>query len=183
MPFCFNWANESWARTWSAIAHASPWADQYETDEQDDDSGMLMEQKYGNESAWQEHIRYLFPFFQDARYIRVDGRPVFMIYHPETVYCLSDMICCWNAYLRDHGDKEIYLITGVHDSAVPFAGLKSACDAYYMADQILRRFGNIFRQRFWQGVYAIMMRRYTGMRFSDWRHPKIETGSISMPLS
>ena len=134
MPFCFNWANESWARTWSAIAHASPWADQYETDEQDDDSGMLMEQKYGNESAWQEHIRYLFPFFQDARYIRMDGRPVFMIYHPETVYCLSDMISCWNAYLRDHGDKEVYLITGVHDSAVPFAGLKSACDAYYMAD-------------------------------------------------
>ncbi len=132
MPFCFNWANGTWARTWSAISSASPWADQYETDEQEDASGILLEQKYGDKAAWEQHIAYLLPFFQDKRYIRVDGRPVFVIYHPETVYCISDMIAYWNTYLQNYGEKGIYWIAGVHDVAVPYSGIKTDFDAFYM---------------------------------------------------
>lgn len=140
MPFCFNWANESWARTWSAVNNASPWADQYETDEQENSSGMLLEQKYGRESAWKQHIQYLLPFFQDSRYIRHDGHPVFMMYHPDEVYCLSDMIAYWNDYLRDHGEKELYWIAGVHDVAVPFSGIANDFDAYYMTTAPIWRY-------------------------------------------
>ncbi len=30
MPFCFCWANESWARSWGGVSGANPWADKFE---------------------------------------------------------------------------------------------------------------------------------------------------------
>lgn len=134
MPFCFNWASESWGRTWSAVSNATPWADRYETDTQEREDGLLLEQKYGNEEAWTEHIAYLLPFFQDKRYIRVNGRPVFMLYRPESIFCLSDMVDCWNEYLQSHGEEKLFLIGAVHDRAIPFAGIANAMDAYYVPE-------------------------------------------------
>lgn len=67
MPLCFCWANESWARTWSNISEKNAWAGIYENKRKDDTivagTGVLLEQKYGNEKEWREHFEYLLPFF------------------------------------------------------------------------------------------------------------------------
>jgi len=61
-PFMLCWANENWTRVWDGGT-----------------SDILLEQKYSEEDDI-AHINYLLPFFKDNRYIKVDGKPVFIIY-------------------------------------------------------------------------------------------------------
>jgi lipopolysaccharide biosynthesis protein len=61
-PFCLCWANENWSRAWNG-----------------GDREILIEQKYSDEDDL-HHIEALIPYFLDPRYIRIDGKPVFIIY-------------------------------------------------------------------------------------------------------
>ena len=61
-PFCLCWANENWTRKW---------------DGQEDQ--VLLEQRYSPADDL-AHIRSLIPMFFDPRYIRVGGRPIFLVY-------------------------------------------------------------------------------------------------------
>ena len=61
-PFMLCWANENWTRVWDG-----------------GDNDMLLEQTY-TEADYYAHAEYLMPYFKDERYIKVDGKPVFIIY-------------------------------------------------------------------------------------------------------
>lgn len=64
-PFCLCWANENWTRSW------------------DGRSGkILMEQHYSDADDL-AHIQHLLPVFGDTRYVRVGGRPLFLVYRTE----------------------------------------------------------------------------------------------------
>ena len=123
MQFCFCWANDSWARSWSAIEDTNSWAEAFEPGQ--DDAGIasgkkiLAEQDYGTEKDWKKHFDYLLPFFRDDRYIKIGGKPVFIIYKPELCGCLDEMIAYWRALAEEDGLRGIYVI-GSH--------LKSAHD-------------------------------------------------------
>ena len=62
-PFCLAWANEPWTRTWLGQGE------------------VLMGQRYSAEDDV-AHARWLLPAWADPRWLRVDGRPVFVIYCP-----------------------------------------------------------------------------------------------------
>lgn len=61
MPFCFYWANESWKRSWSDLQKGNVWSEIYENSERKG-TGILLNQQYGDEKEWKEHINYLLPF-------------------------------------------------------------------------------------------------------------------------
>lgn len=80
--FCFIWDNNSWVnKTWKNVKFTNQWAPQFE-DKSDIAEGVLAELKYGDEKSWQKHYEYLKPFFEDSRYIKEDGRPIFGIFQP-----------------------------------------------------------------------------------------------------
>jgi len=110
MPFCFCWANESWARTWSKIENKNSWVRKGEVQSQEEGNGILLEQKYGREQEWKEHFHYLLPFFKDSRYICVDGKPVLLIYQPTKIMVLQEM--CWflKELARKNGLPGLYII-------------------------------------------------------------------------
>lgn len=110
MPFCFCWANETWARTWSHVPEPEKnvWADTFENNQKRDGDGILLQQAYGLEDAWIDHFNYLLPFFRDERYIKIGGKPVFCFYHPERIPCLSPMIDCWQELAKENGFPGIY---------------------------------------------------------------------------
>lgn len=110
MPFCFCWANETWARSWDAVANKNAWADKFEPQWNDDGKGILLEQKYGEEKDWEEHFQYLRPFFRDERYIHVEKKPVFVIYRPELIPCLERMIAYWQRLAVSAGLSGLYMI-------------------------------------------------------------------------
>lgn len=91
--YCLCWANESWARTW----------DGRNTD-------LLIEQNYGDEEDWIAHINYLEQFFNDERYICVEGKPMFVIYKTRLIEQLNDMIKCWQDYRRKRGESPIAIV-------------------------------------------------------------------------
>lgn len=112
MPFCFAWANEAWVRTWSNIKTANDWMECTEEDRREDEDGrgILLEQKYGREQQWKEHFEYLLPFFEDERYITVEGKPLFIIYKPKLIPCLNQMLRYWKKLAAEYGLPGLYII-------------------------------------------------------------------------
>jgi glycosyl transferase family WbsX len=62
-PICLCWANEDWTRTWDGGLTGE----------------VLVRQGYSPDDDL-AHIRWLAPAFSDPRYVRVDGRPLFLVY-------------------------------------------------------------------------------------------------------
>jgi lipopolysaccharide biosynthesis protein len=63
-PFCLAWANESWSRSWLG-----------------DNREVLVEQTYSDADDL-AHARWLAEASSDARYIRIHGRPMIVVYKP-----------------------------------------------------------------------------------------------------
>ena len=109
MPFCICWANATWSRSWGKI-NGTPWALKYEPKKLDGDRATLMEQDYGTESQWIEHFEYLLQFFKDDRYIKKDGKPVFVIYDTNLIDCLDEMLICWRKLAKKNDIEDLYVI-------------------------------------------------------------------------
>lgn len=112
MPFCFSWANESWARTWSAIGTKNVWNCIEEEKQRiyTQNEGILLKQEYGNEIDWRIHFEYLLPFFNDDRYIKYENSPVFIIHRADDIPCLPQMLEFWDALAKENGFDGIYVI-------------------------------------------------------------------------
>lgn len=110
MPFCFSWANETWARSWSKISDKNSWCLSENQKEKCEDNGILLEQDYGDEQDWIAHLDYLLPFFKDKRYICIQNKPVFLIYKPRLIKCFDKMKKIWNDIAIKNGFDGIYFI-------------------------------------------------------------------------
>lgn len=112
MKFCFSWANVTWAQTWSKLTSINTWAPEYEQTElrKKYENGILLEQKYGNEEDWIEHFNYLLPFFKDPRYIKHEGKPIFIIYRTLDMPVVQPMMRLWNKLAKEKGLPGIYVI-------------------------------------------------------------------------
>ena len=91
-PFCFSWANENWSRNWDGGNHE-----------------ILMKQEYGGRAEWEQHLQYLLPFFRDERYMTVDGKPLFIIYKPEQIIDIYEMVRYWRSRMNEEGFAGICL--------------------------------------------------------------------------
>lgn len=111
--YCICWANETWRRNWYG-----------------QESTILMEQTYGDETAWTNHFNYLNAFFQDSRYIKIDNRPLVNIYHSNEIECLPEMLALWNKLAKQNGFDGIYIVSGMTSGATDHR--ENIIDAYYM---------------------------------------------------
>jgi lipopolysaccharide biosynthesis protein/glycosyltransferase involved in cell wall biosynthesis len=91
MPFCLCWANESWSRRWDGS-----------------EESILLEQKYDPDDDIQ-FIQDLAVYLQDRRYIRIDDKPLVIIYRPDLLPDPKRMAKIWRDWCREHGIGEIYL--------------------------------------------------------------------------
>ena len=78
------------------------------------------------------HFQYLLPFFRDKRYITVHGKPIFVIYKPEQIIDLYDMV----KYFRKRAQEE-----GFPGLCVCFQFPTYYADMYYRADIFDYRIG------------------------------------------
>lgn len=115
LNFCFSWASASWQRTWSNFTRAGAWASKFEH-YRSDENPILLQQDYGNEEDWNEHFNYLLPFFKDERYIKIDGKPVFLFYLPQDISCITEMVLVWRKLAKKNGFPDLYLIATISNS-------------------------------------------------------------------
>jgi hypothetical protein len=91
-PFCVCWANENWTRRWDGR-----------------DAEVLLEQRYSVQDDI-AHIRSLIPMFEDARYIRVDGKPLFLVYRSTAIPDARATTDRWRREAERAGLPGLYLV-------------------------------------------------------------------------
>lgn len=95
IPYCFAWANQSFTRTWYG---------------KNGSNEMLLRQVYGGEKQWKDHFDYLLPFFKDDKYIKVNNKPMFLIYLSQDFRKCSKMIDLWNELALRNGLSGIHFV-------------------------------------------------------------------------
>jgi hypothetical protein len=94
ISFCLSWANESWTKRWIGK-----------------NNEVLQEQKHTPDpKIWEAHFNYLLPFFKDERYLKIEDKPVFIIYQPDLLVKSNEMFGLWNELAKTKGLKGIYFI-------------------------------------------------------------------------
>jgi 2-polyprenyl-3-methyl-5-hydroxy-6-metoxy-1,4-benzoquinol methylase len=90
-PFALCWANEEWTRNWDAQT-----------------GRVLMPQKFSDEDDL-AHIRWLLTAFADDRYIKIDGRPLMLIYRPARLPDSRRTAEIWRTEAQKAGFPDLYL--------------------------------------------------------------------------
>jgi Glycosyltransferase WbsX len=92
-PFCLSWANQ----TWSGIWHGAP-------------DRVLIEQTYPGEDDYRSHFESVLPALTDARYFRVDGRPLFHVFDPAAIPDVQDFLDLWRGWAVDAGLPGLFFV-------------------------------------------------------------------------
>jgi lipopolysaccharide biosynthesis protein len=90
-PFCLCWANENWTRAWDGR-----------------DTNVLLGQTSSAEDDV-AHIRYLLTAFTDRRYVRVRGKPLFLVYRASLLGDPARTTTVWRDEARKAGAGELFL--------------------------------------------------------------------------
>lgn len=106
-PFCLCWANHSWSnKTWQRKSALQ-------------ENSMLLEQLYPGHDDDVQHFMSVLPAFKDKRYIRVDGKPVFVLYEPFYHTHVREWVKTWRQLAVENGLPGLYLI-GMTPSTMAF---------------------------------------------------------------
>lgn len=98
-PFCLGWANESWkAKVWNS--------------ENTTEDTILMEQKYLGKQDIESHFFEILPAIKDSRYIKIDNKPIFVIYKPFLIPDVSEFITTWNKLAKEQGFEGGFFFIG-----------------------------------------------------------------------
>lgn len=90
-PFCLCWANESWSRTWAGL-----------------DTDVLIAQRH-SPSDDLAFIRHVARYMTDSRYIRINGKPLLLVYRPSLLPSALETSQRWRSWCAENGIGEIYL--------------------------------------------------------------------------
>jgi lipopolysaccharide biosynthesis protein len=90
-PFCLCWANENWTRRWDGMEHE-----------------ILIQQQH-SDSDDIRFIRALFPAFSDKRYIRINGRPLLIVYRTDILPNPARTASIWREEVHRAGLGDLYL--------------------------------------------------------------------------
>lgn len=104
LPFCLCWANESWyQKMWNKDGSVCG-------------KKILAEQLYPGKGDNESHFYYLLKAFQDERYIKIKGKPIFVIYRPLDILNLHEMMEQWQQLAKENGLPGIHFV-GYTDKA------------------------------------------------------------------
>lgn len=91
LPFCLCWANENWSRRWDGL-----------------DSDVLISQDYSEEDDL-DFIEYVSQYLMNEKYIKVDNKPIIIIYRPGLLPDAKRTMSIWRKYCWENGIGDIYI--------------------------------------------------------------------------
>lgn len=111
-PFCLCWANENWTRTWDGM-----------------NQDVLIEQDYSDENDLKV-IQDISRYFESENYIKVNDKPLLLVYRVNNFPLFSRTAEVWRNYARaaGHGEIMIASVESFELSANPEDPSKFGCD-------------------------------------------------------
>jgi glycosyltransferase involved in cell wall biosynthesis len=112
MPFALIWANENWSRRWDGS-----------------DSEVLISQDYRADDE-AELVEDFARHFRDPRYIRLQGRPLLMLYRPGLIPQTAETVARWRCLFRARFNENpiITMAQGFGDTDPTVYGLDGAIE-------------------------------------------------------
>lgn len=112
IDYFFTWDNGNWIRSWSNLA-GNDWSPLFEDvstpqKEEANSKGILIPYVLGKEASWRNHFMWLLPHFKDDRYIKVDKKPMFVIYNYSKE--IHDMSAYWDKLAQENGFDGMYIV-------------------------------------------------------------------------
>jgi hypothetical protein len=92
-PFCLAWANQSWSGRW----YGNP-------------KNILIHQTYPGPEDEAAHFRAVLPAFRDERYLRVEGKPLFVVFAPFELPNPNSFIAHWRQLAVQAGLPGLFLV-------------------------------------------------------------------------
>jgi len=92
-PFCLCWANQTWTGIWHGAQNR-----------------VLIEQTYPGIEDHRRHFETLLPAFCDDRYLKVEGRPLFVVYSPMDLPDSLHVMEYWRELASKAGLAGLYLV-------------------------------------------------------------------------
>lgn len=164
-PFCLCWANEPWTRAWDGSRRS-----------------ILMDQQYSHDDD-RRHIEWLLLAFRDPRYVRVGGKPLFLVYRAGALPDARRTTAIWRERAAGAGLPGLFLCRiESHrergdpsklgfDASVEFqpAGRDIHAPPFHTVPRrVLRRLG-VLRSTSWQVFpYEELVRQMLGRRQPDY---------------
>jgi lipopolysaccharide biosynthesis protein len=90
-PFCLCWANENWSRRWDGL-----------------EQELLAAQDYGAYDPAQ-HMEWLCQAFKDPRYVRIGGKPLFLLYWADHIPNVAEVVSAWRKEAKRILGTDIYI--------------------------------------------------------------------------
>lgn len=90
-PFCICWVNETWTRSWDGM------------------SGEVLVEANQSLEGTKAFIRDLEPVLKNESYIRVDGRPLLLIYCAQKLQNPEETVQDWREFARTAGIGELHI--------------------------------------------------------------------------
>lgn len=91
LPFCFCWANENWTKRWDGLQNE-----------------ILMEQVHEQDSD-ERFIKDVANMLKDSRYIRINNKPLILIYKINLLADGKKTIQTWREQIENYGIDGIYI--------------------------------------------------------------------------
>ena len=93
LPFCLCWANENWTRAWDGQS-----------------KNILIGQEYSDDDD-QLFMRDIKKYIDDSRYIRINGKPLILVYNPGQIPDCHRSFKAWRKAAQEIGLGEILIWT------------------------------------------------------------------------
>ena len=161
-PFCLGWANHTWqTRDWNA-------ASQWKKDK------IIVEQKYPGEEDHIHHFYSLLPAFTDKRYMKIDGKPIFMIFNPTGIPEIEKFLELWRNLAVKNGLEDLYFIGKVHgwtnlNSKIMELGFDAInSNGEWNAESVIKgKYLNLIKFKIVEKLGGIVLRKYDYKKIID----------------
>lgn len=98
-PYCLAWANQTWSGTWHGLSNKK----------------ILIEQLYPGEQDFIDHFYKILPILKDARYIKVNGKNLFMIFRVFELPDINQFTSLWQKLAIENELPGFYFVA-IHDN-------------------------------------------------------------------
>lgn len=146
LELCLSWANETWSRRWDGQDHHV----------------LQLQTHPPTVQSWGRHFDYLIRAWSDPRALRVDGKPIFLIYRPDKLERPGQMFDYWQTRARSHGLDGLYFVAVQQYAPLPWETLRHFDALFrfqpFVATQALNEAHPPFYKRHFAGLRAAIPR-------------------------